>query len=82
MGSKQLEAWAEVNPCIWLTLSVCMPDVNIYIYTPKERAVCISEGLWVKLATCSNLTLQVNEMKVQSTRYVLKDTCTLVITQR
>lgn len=62
-------------------LSVCMPDANIYIHTPEDRAMCIFEGPWVKLATCYDLAWQVNAMKSHSTGYVLKDTCMVTVTQ-
>lgn len=48
-----------------------MPDANIYIYTPKERAMCTLEGLWVKLATCYDLTWQLKEKKFHPTGCVL-----------
>lgn len=59
-----------------------MSDANIYIHPPKDRAMCILEGLWVKLATCYALTWQPKERKLHPTGYVLRDTCGVIITQR
>lgn len=58
-----------------------MSDANIYIHPPKDRAMCILEGLWVKLATCYALTWQPKEKKVHPTGYVLRDTCGVIISQ-
>lgn len=47
-----------------------MSDANIYIHPPKDRAMCILEGLWVKLATCYALPWQPKERKLHPIGYV------------